>query len=436
MRTSLLLLAVLSLLIAAPTASAAPRGLDLGFLDGTFSSPDPMQRAAWFDDARSVGAGVVRIELSWNGAAPTRPADAENPADAAYRWGVTDAAVQDATARGLRVLLSINGAPPWAEGPRRPQSANFGTWKPNPQALGQFAGAAARRYPQVTRWQVWNEPNLIGYLAPLWTRKGGHLVAEGPRRYRQMLNAVYTGVKAVNPRNLVVTAGLAPYGDPPGGSRIRPVTFWTDVLKARTHFDVLAHHPYSVGGPKQHAIDSRDVSIPDLGRLTRVVKRALKRGTALPRRPKPLWITEISWDSNPPDPNGVPAVRHARYLAGAFYELWKQGAAAVFWFQVRDQAATGGYENTNQSGVFLLGGAPKLSARAFAFPVACERARGGRLRVWGKAPAPGAVDLLRSGRVVRRIQVGAGRVFLTTVPGSSSVQARAGEQTSLTCARN
>ena len=115
----------------------------------------------------------------------------------------------------------------------------------------------------------------------------------------------------------------------------------------------------------------------------------MRRGKAVPRKRKPLWITEISWDSNPPDPNGVPAARHAAWLSDAFYVLWKQGAQAIFWFQVRDQDPAGGYDVTAQSGIYLRSGEPKPAQQAFAFPVACERLKRGRLRVWGKAPAAG-----------------------------------------------
>ena len=374
-----LAIAVTSLLLATPAASAAPRGLDLGFLDGALTSPDASTRATLLDEAQSVGAGIVRLELSWNAAAPVRPATANDPNDPAYRWATTDAAVRDASTRGLRVILSINGAPAWAEGAGRPRKAKPGTWKPNAAALGAFAEAAARRYSGITRWQIWNEPNLNDYLNPLWKRRKGGFDAVGPQHYRRMLNAAYAGIKRANRRNIVATAGLAPYGDVPGQSRVRPVTFWREVLRRPTHFDVLAHHPYSVAGPQQHAIDSRDVSVPDLGRLTRVVRRAVRRGTALPRRSKRLWVTEISWDSSPPDPNGVPAARLARWVPEALYTFWKAGADTVLWYQVRDQAPTGGYDITYSRGCFSHSGARKLAAEAFSFPVACERARRARL---------------------------------------------------------
>ena len=341
--------------------------------------------------------------------------------------------MRDAQARGLTVLLTITGAPPWAEGPGRSSSAAIGTWKPNAAALGDFAVAAARRYPTVTRWQVWNEPNLSNHLAPQWTRRKGKYVSAAAPRYRSMLNAAYAGLKSVNRRNTVVVGGAAPYGDPPGGSRTRPLTFWETVLKRRTSFDVFAHHPYSVSAPRRHALSPKDVSVPDVSRLTRAVSRAVKRGTARPRKSKPLWITELGWDSNPPDPKGVPARRQAAWLADAFFVLWKQHAQKVVWTFVRDQAPTGGYDVTYQSGVYLLDGTPKPSQQAIAFPVACERTRRGKLRVWGKAPAAGGVDLLRGGKKVAHLTAGRSRVFLKTIPGRAGVQARAGGVTSLRC---
>ena len=132
---------------------------------------------------------------------------------------------------------------------------------------------------------------------------------------------------------------------------------------------MFAHHPYSVSAPRRHALSRNDISVPDVSRLTRAVSQAVKRGTARPRKRKPLWITELGWDSRPPDPNGVPARRHASWLADGFFVLWKQRAEKVVWTFVRDQAPTGGYGGTYQSGIFLLDGTPKLAQQAITFPV-------------------------------------------------------------------
>jgi hypothetical protein len=419
--------------LCSPAAAGAPRGLDLGFGDSAFNASDPQQRETGLEEARTLGARIIRINIRWAGVASTRPLDGADPDDPAYRWSEVDARIRDASSRGFRVLPLLFDAPGWAEGSVRPSSAPRGTWLPDPRAFGQFAEAAARRYRGVTQWQVWNEPNLWVYLSPQWRRVNGRLIAVAPGHYRRMLNAAYMGIKRANAHSRVVTAGTAPYGDPPGADRTFPVTFWRLLLKRPTRFDIYAHHPYSVAGPRRPALNAGDVSVPDLGRLTRIVRAAARADHVLPRARKPLWITELSWDSSPPDPGGVPSTRHARWLTDALYLLWKQGAHAVLWTMVRDAAPHGGYAVTYQGGVLQLSGLAKLAARAFAFPVACERMARGRLRVWGKAPRPGRLRIVRDRRTIRRLTVGRGGVFLLTVRSAHGVHAEVPGLSSLAC---
>ena len=371
----LLLLVTAAALAAAPSASAAPRPMQVGFYDPVFESADPLERGLWLDRARAAGAGIVRLNLWWSQVAPVRPAHPEDPADPVYRWASVDASVGDATARGLRVVLSIENAPTWAEQGERPAWARSGSWRPDPAALGAFAQAAARRYAGVVRaWQIWNEPNLAFYLAPQWRR--GRMFA--PARYRAMLTASYRALKAVDPSNLVVTGGTAPYGDPlPGGQRIMPVRFWRAVLclsgrrlrplrcRKRARFDAIAHHPYGVRGPDSHALNADDIAVPDLGKLTRIVRAAVRHRTVLPARAKALWVTEMSWDSSPPDPDGVPAEQHAAWLSEALSVLRRQGVDVFTWFRIRDQAPVPSYAATNQSGLYLLSGEPKPALGAW-----------------------------------------------------------------------
>jgi hypothetical protein len=158
-------------------------------------------------------------------------------------------------------------------------------------------------------------------------------VAESPIIYRGLLNAFYTAVTSVHSSNLVITGGTAPFGDPPGGARIPPAEFVRAMLCVQgprltttrcpnpAHFDILAHHPYAINGPWAPAINADDVSVPDLGKLTRPLAAAERAGQALPRGPKQLWVTEFSWDSSPPDPHGVPMDEHAHWLEEAVYVL-------------------------------------------------------------------------------------------------------------------
>ena len=158
----------------------------------------------------------------------------------------------------------------------------------------------------------------------------------------------------------------------------------------------------------------------------------------LPKRAKPTWVTEISWDSRPPDPDAVSAERQAAWLSQALAILWRQRVALVTWFRIRDQPPVPSFAATNQSGVYLLSGEPKPSLQAFVFPLACDRA-GATTRVWGRAPAPGQVILERerggAWRRVRAIQVGSGRVFQARLTGRATFRAREDAAASLPCAR-
>jgi hypothetical protein len=205
------------------------------------------------------------------------------------------------------------------------------------------------------------------------------------------------------------------------------------VLARKVHFDVLAHHPYAIGGPRRKALNRDDVALPDVHKLTSLVKAAVRNGRALPHRAKRYWVTEVSWDSSPPDPQGVPAARQARWLADAFYVLWKQGVDTVFWFQVRDQPPIPSYAASYQSGVYLLNGKPKPSQRAFAFPFSCER-HGSRVRVWMRAPASGPVVVEDAGgKVAKRLRAGSSRVVTATLGHRGTFHAVSGATSSISC---
>jgi hypothetical protein len=433
--------------------SAADASIRIGIFDPAFLNGESVAVGA-FDRSRASGSAVVRVQISWPSTALQEPANPSDPQDAAYRWSGSDLAVREARARGLRVILSFSGAPAWAEGRNRPSRIAAGAWKPDVRAIGDFARALARRYRgQVQDFQLWNEPNLDKYLAPQWIKIGPHRYKPfAPGHYRKMLNAAYGAIKAVSSGNRLITAGTAPYGDPqPGGGRTMPARFWRGVLcldprltktpcARPAHFDVLAHHPYAVGGPRRRALNADDVAVPDMGKLTRILAAARRHRTALPARAKPLWVTEISWDSDPPDPYGVPAKRHAAWLSDALYTLWKQHVRTVLWFRVVDQAPIPSYATTNQSGLYLRDGTPKLAQKAFAFPVACERTSGSGFRVWGMAPVASAqadVQVRRDGiwRTVATRRAGTDRVFTFRGRGSAMlVRAVQGTATSLGCA--
>ncbi len=360
-------------------------------------------------------------------------------------------------------MLLVTGAPAWAEGKNRPgfDKAHAGTWKPNAKRLGDFGTAIAKRYsgnfdpdgalgqpalPRVREFQLWAEPNLATYLTPQYKgkkRTSGDL-------YRKMLRGFYKGIKRAPGKATVVTGGTAPYGDlDPGGTRTQPVAFWRDVLCLKgqralepqkckpAKFDVLAHHPINVGAPSRHALSPDDASTPDIGRIRRVLDKARKTNRVEPGGPKPIYATEIWWDSKPPDPDGVPERKHANYLADSFYLLWKQHVRKVIWFQIRDQECTPTCGSTPQTGLFLRNGNPKLAADAFRFPFVAERRGKSSVFVWGLAPNGGDVAIQRkqggNWHKVAEVHAGGNRVFAKKIRlrGNSQLRASAAGETSL-----
>jgi hypothetical protein len=412
----------------------------------------------WLSRARAVGSGVVRISMP--GVAPDGPKppvgfNPRDPASQDYSFGSVDTAVKAATADGLRVILEFTGVPRWAEGRHAPGGAAPGSWKPSPAYLGEFATALGRRYsghfpdpsdpsrmlPKVWAFQLWNEPNLSLYLAPQW--QGNR--PEAPLLYRGMLNAFYAGIKSVDPSALVVTAGTAPFGDPwPGGQRIQPAAFWRDVLCVRklgsrlvgercrdpAHFDVLAHHPYSVGKPDTAALNPDDVSIPDIGKLTAILRVAERNRTALPHIHHPIWVTEVGYNTSPPNPQGIPIPTAARWLEQTLWLLWSQGVSVITWNTIVDQPPVPDYSSTTQAGIYFVNGQPKPQlVQAFTFPFVASHHGRSEVELWGRSPAAGrlTIERLANGgwKPVAHLNARAGAVFVTHIVDTAPASFRA-----------
>jgi hypothetical protein len=240
-----------------------------------------------------------------------------------------------------------------------------------------------------------------------------------------MLNAVYANVKAVQRHAHVIAAGLSPYGDPPGGSRMAPVQFLRELLCLHgnrmrpercphpAHLDAIATHPYSLN-PTYSSPVPLDTRVADVHRLRPVLVAARRRHRVLPRGPvKPIWETELDWSSNPPDSGGIPVNQQASYLEQAFYQLWRQGVGHVFWFLIRDYPS---YPFDTGGGVYFNSSTPKPSATAFMFPfVATPDNRHHVLILWGRSPRRGRVAIASQTatgwRTLTRLKTTAGGVF-------------------------
>ncbi len=477
-------LAALSALALACAQPGAAQAFDLGFNgedllqrpNGAGAGATDEELAVGLANAKTAGATVWRMQLAWSDIAPDRPGSdgqAADPASPAYRWTSVDRKIRAIAAAGLSPLVWINRAPAWAEGPARPAITRLtpaGSWRPSAPALRLFASALATRYsgafpdplapdrplPAVTNYQGWNEPNLYVEVTPQYVPGPNGPVNTSAGIFRSLLNAIYDGVKSANPKATVLAGATAPFGDyPAGGARTPPAAFWREVLCIsaangtltpskncpQVRFDGFSHNPYSISGPRRGALNPDDVTVPDLGRISDLVQLGVNTRTIQPARKKPLWITELAWDSAP-DPRGLSPEKQAEYIQGAFSLLWRQGAQTVLYWNSRDDSSLPSFEATYQSGIFFRGVSPssdvkKPSWTAFRFPFTAYRKKA-RALLWGKAPAPGPVVIQRrSGArwvTFARLTAGADGVFAReqVAPRAASLRAVQGSASSLT----
>jgi hypothetical protein len=313
---------------------------------------------------RRLGVDVVRFTLRWDQIAPRKPANPRNHRDRAYSWRLSDPALKALRDSRIPAVVTLLGAPRWANGGR---SFN---WAPtDSSSFADFAFAAATRYPWVRQWTIWNEPNQSRWLRPTTAR----IYVE------RLLNPAYEQLHRAS-ADVRVAGGVTA---PRGGSRgVSPVAWIRDMRAAGAQLDAYAHHPY----PLQPQIETpwsggcghcSTITLADLDRLLREVGRNFPG--------KRIWLTEYGYQTNPPDRLlGVSMVEQAAYMAAAAHRAYlAQAVDMLIYFLVRDDIAPTGW----QSGLFTARGAAKLARAAFHFPLVQSSRRGYEAALWGQVRA-------------------------------------------------
>ncbi len=379
----LLVVSMLLALSAVSSAAAADR-MWMGFHD------DPVFR--WndgrmdeLDKAVFEHATIIRTLVTWASVAPTKPANAANPFDPAYKLDDVDELVRNAQARGMEVLITIWGTPKWANGDKTPNflPTNVNDFRQFAQALaarysGRYAG-----YPFVRFYGIWNESNLGQFLAPQFSSTGAII---GPAAYAKLAAAGYKGIKAGNSKALVAIGETSSHGRDkplPGNSdTISPGTFARLVAQAnpRLKFDAYAHHPYPYPVFQK---PSQRVKWPNVS-LTSLPRFETSLDGWFHRKNIPVWITEYGHETKPGEPLGVTEAQQARYIPQAIALARKDPRVQMFiWFVFRDSTGS-----TWQSGLFRVNGAPKPGLAKWRAAAAGLDARNPSLTVRGGSKNP------------------------------------------------
>jgi hypothetical protein len=221
-------------------------------------------------------------------------------------------------------------------------------------AFCEFVTAAVARYktasgarPRVSKWEIWNEPNL----EPFW------LPTPSATQYVEMANAVRTAILAEDPTAEVSTAGLAGFGAA-GAPSIAGVTFLQSMLTGGLDagFNIFGLHPYcDTRSPTSTTANNSNFS--DVWRFLDTLARNGRWD-----EDTQLWLTEFGWDSD-----DITEATQATYLASAlgivadYFSRWCP-VTVVFCdysdtgsregYGIRDTAANS-YAPKDAQGVFL-----------------------------------------------------------------------------------
>jgi hypothetical protein len=337
------------------------------------------QRDRRLDELKSLGVEIVKVRLSWKLIAPDgnrKPAGFNGADPNAYpagRWGPYDAVVSGAEARGLRVYFQLGGsAPEWAT----PGKKKSQVYRPSAAEFRAFVQAVGARYPSVSLFSVWNEPNLVNWLAPQ---------KDAPEIYRKLVYAAADGLAASGEHSgdELLIGELLPYVGTGRRGRTRPIAFLREFACVDKRYRPyrgkaaksrgcakfkripgtgLAYHPYTLGGgPNVKVRNPDDAAIGQLSRVTKALDRIGSRGRVATRR-MPLWITEFGFQSSPPDRFATPLRKIPGFMAQSEWIAFHNSRVRSYsQYPLVDDRALGGF----QSGLRFARGSKKAKPKVY-----------------------------------------------------------------------
>jgi hypothetical protein len=284
--------------------------------------------------AVDAGARWVRTSVSWA---------SHEPVQGQRNLSDLEGFFKTFTDIGLRPIVYIADNPSWAA------SSKCGPLdKVSPQALADFVGALAERYPSIDYWALYNEPDIqwttgeASTFGGCWGRNG--------QAYAKALGLVKQAVQGANPNAQVVFSGIAAEkvtcpstwttcaGQDLFNFNINGGDFVDDVLgyiqaHPGDYFDVFDFHYY----PAFHGQwDSYGKGI--LGKAQYYQNRLASHGLN-----KPMICTETGRRSDTGQViDGIPGsdAEQSKYLVKTYIRAMAGGLKSVLWFTFADQGTS------------------------------------------------------------------------------------------------
>ena len=334
MRLRSLLAVLAAALVCAAPASAAETGVN-ETIGQTVSTAEKAPR---------LGADWVRVWALWQDLEQSPGQLTE------HLVGQLNHKANTLKARGIKVLVVVHRTPAWAGG---------GITPPDPGRFARFMATLAQRVPAVDAWELWNEPDSSGFWAG----------APQPAAYAAVVRAAYPAIKAVQPNDAVVLGGLV------GNHFAFLEQLYANGVQGS--FDAVGVHTDTAcltTGPNFFYRDEQG----RIGRYTFSAYRELHQVMADRGDVKPIWLTEVGWNSQThrknscnvgrwagQKPLGVSKRRQARLLREAYRCVAADPYVAVaFWFGIQDIPAR--YtKHARGYGLYGRKGKAKPAAKAF-----------------------------------------------------------------------
>jgi hypothetical protein len=408
-----IVVAILVAAVLAPIAMSADR-MWVGFHDDPILRYGPDRQGAMATAHGTNNSSVLRTLVTWADVAPTKPANAADPFDPAYRFDDLDEFVRNAQLQDSEVLITLWGTPSWANGGK---GKNY--LPTSMTDFQNFAKAVASRYsgrtpgfPFVRFFGIWNESNLGLFLSPQFDSKGKIV---GPAAYAKLAAAGYAGIKAGNSKALVAIGETSSTGRDKKkagvSDAVAPGTFAELVAKAnkKLKFNAWAQHPYPL--PVNQA-PTQKVKWPNVA-LTSLPQFETSLDTWFGRKNIPVWITEYGSETRPGEPKGATEAQQASYVSQAIAIAKKDKRVPMFiWFVLQDSSGS-----LWQSGIYRPDGSAKPSQPKFAASASGLSPVNGKLNIKGGTKNPALTVYLRAFCVNNPIGSAVGLTSKTSLGG-------------------
>ena len=226
----------------------------------------PQRYQMQIDRLKALGLEWVRLDLHW---------DQLEPVENQYQVAPLDQLVGNLQSNQLKSVFYLVGSGPFAT--TAPPGAPYQDQYPpkDPSVFATRMALLSQRYPSVDAWQVWNEPNLLGFWRP---------VAD-PAGFAALLTATAGALRGVNPTKPVVAAGMAFFSEMPNGQTMFDALGALGVASLNT---VISYHPYT------QLPEGNDPANLDFIAKTTTLNQALRNGGV-----QTLWSTEWGWSTYP-----------------------------------------------------------------------------------------------------------------------------------------